>query len=93
MRNLASVLKPGGKAYIVTQFANSHFRAWSKNGKAEHYQDGWLVRSARGASFYGLIGPNKLVEYCERSGLEVVESGTRCHGNAAFVEATVPEDV
>ena len=92
MRNVASVLKPGGKAYIVAQFANSYFRKWAKNGNAEQYQDGWLVRSARGASFYGLIGPDKLVEYCERTGLRVIESGTRCHGNAAFVEATVPGD-
>ena len=79
-------LRIGGKILITTQFRNSHFKAWANNPNAEKYLDGYLVRSNRGTSFYGLIGPNRLRQLCLREGFAVEEYGTR--GEIAFVLAT-----
>lgn len=68
-------LRRRGLFLLTTQFQNSHFRYWADDPRASRYCDGFLVRGARGASFYALLNSEKLVALCRKAGLLVVDSG------------------
>ena len=53
---------------------------------AELHLDGWIMRSARGDSFYGLIDPHALRKLVQSSGLSRVSEWT--HDGSAYVVAT-----
>jgi len=86
LRRLACRLKGKGVLLVCVQFRNSHFAGWAYNPRARRYNDGWLVKNARGTSFYGIIPPANLINACKRAGLTVVGGGS--HGESAFVTAT-----
>jgi 2-polyprenyl-3-methyl-5-hydroxy-6-metoxy-1,4-benzoquinol methylase len=86
LKRIRTVLKPGGIVLVTTQFRNTHFNHWCVNPCATRIRDGWLVQGTRGASFYGILPPQKLKRYCEDAGLAVKQFGS--HGEMAFVFAT-----
>jgi hypothetical protein len=47
--------------------------------------DGWLIQGLRGASFYALLPPKKLMAYCKAARLVARRVGS--HGETAFVFA------
>lgn len=65
----------GGTFLLTTQYRNSHFSGWKSNPQAYRYCDGFLVRTARGASFYGLIDSVALTNLCRSAGFSVVKAG------------------
>jgi 2-polyprenyl-3-methyl-5-hydroxy-6-metoxy-1,4-benzoquinol methylase len=85
LRELGGVLKPTGFLWATTQFRNTHFKGWTKSPFARRVRDGWLVEGFRGASFYAILPPEKLVRSCRRAGLTVVHSALK--GETAFVVA------
>jgi 2-polyprenyl-3-methyl-5-hydroxy-6-metoxy-1,4-benzoquinol methylase len=85
LRCLAGRLKTNGKMLVCVQFRNSHFEGWKHNSRARRYKDGWLVKNARGTSFYGIIPPESLITACKQANLNVVSGGS--HGESAFVIA------
>jgi SAM-dependent methyltransferase len=65
-------LKPGACCLFVVQYRNSDFTRMSKLPTAEPWQDGFLINSLRGYSFYALISPRALAEMVETAGFAVV---------------------
>lgn len=86
LRCLGNRLKLNGTILVCVQFRNSHFAGWKHNSRARRYKDGWLVKNAKGASFYGIIPPQKLIKACKDAGLKVISGGS--HGESAFAIAT-----
>lgn len=81
-------LVQGGEVLLVTQYGNSHFDGFRTHPRARRYLDGWLVRysaTSSTASFYGLIGPDRLAAYAAEAGLDVLE--TRVVNRSAHVIA------
>jgi len=68
-------LRKGGTFLLTTQFRNSHFSNWARDPRATRHCDGFLVRGAKGASFYALLDCDMLVAICRRAGLSIVDSG------------------
>lgn len=68
-------LANGGELMLTTQYKNSHFAGWKKNPQASRYCDGFLVRTARGTSFYALLDSAALVDICRSTGLKIVAAG------------------
>lgn len=85
LRCLARRLKAKGILLVCVQFRNSHFLGWKHNSRARQYKDGWLVKNARGTSFYGIIPPRNLIRFCKEANLNVISGGS--HGESAFVIA------
>lgn len=85
LRELRRMLKKNGQVLVSTQFRNTHFRQWEKQTNATWVRDGWFVKGLRGASFYGIIPPDKLSQLCRAAGLVVSRMGS--NGETAFVFA------
>ena len=64
-------LKPGGRCLFVTLYRNSDFTRMQKLPNCEPYGNGFLLKSLRGYSFYGLIPPDDLANLVDRAGFEV----------------------
>ena len=79
-------LKRHGIFLLTTQFRNSYFSAWLTDSRVTKYCDGFLVKGAKGASFYALLDSRALVTICRRAGFSIIRSG---HSKeVAFVIAT-----
>lgn len=87
LRTLKGVLKADGQLLITTQFRNTYFNELRTYPNAKWIRDGWFVKGFRGASFYAIIPPKKLAQYCHSAGLRVIQAGSK--GETAFVFATV----
>lgn len=85
LRALATVIKPQGQILVSTQFRNTYFKQWASNPNATWVRDGWLVKGARGASFYSIIPPRQLGQLCRSAGLTLNRLGS--HGETAFALA------
>ena len=53
-------LRRGGECLFIVQYRNSDFTRMRKMPNARPWLDGFLIRSLRGHSFYGLIPPDRL---------------------------------
>lgn len=58
-------LKDNGKAYFITQYTNSFYCQLKKRENSFQYLDGILCPSNGRASYYGIIGKEKLRELLE----------------------------
>ena len=85
LHRIRSLLKETGKALISVQYYNSYFFAkYNNDPKVIRYFDGWLIPRGKDFSFYGIIKPPCLAEYCVNAGLSIVEKKT-VYGTAFFM--------
>ncbi len=85
LRRLAESLKEDGGCLFVTQFRNSYFKQTSLDPKAIPHLDGWIIRSARGNFYYGILDENKLRNIVARHNFAVIRSWI--NGESAYVLA------
>jgi len=88
LRAIRQRLKPNALCLLVSQYRNSDFAAAASRPDAEPYQDGWLLRGRRVASFYAPLGAARLGAMARHAGFSVRE--TSLHDGAALV-VVVPE--
>lgn len=74
-----------GKALFITQYRNSYFKEVSRSPNATPHLDGWLLKSLRGYSYYGIIDRSKLIALVERHGFKASNSWVK--EGSAYVEA------
>lgn len=82
---IASSLRSSGQCLFVTQFRNSYFRHAMTLPGATPYMDGWILRTRRGAFYYGMIDKEKLTRLVRKVKLEICEAWT--DGESAYVLA------
>jgi len=82
-------LKLGAHCLFVVQYRNSDFTRMSKLKTAEDWEDGFILKSLRGYSFYALITPSALVAIVEWAGFKVVTQ--RLHEGSVYMWAQRPE--
>jgi len=70
--NINRHLKKTGYALITVQYYNSYFKSYSDKPGSIKYNDGWIIQRGKDFSFYGIISPSKLIDYCENSGLQIM---------------------
>lgn len=83
-------LKPAGTCLFVVLYRNSDFTRMQRLPNCQPYDNGFVMDSLRGHSFYGLIPPGDLTNLVIRGGF-VVESLTLDEGSA-YLWAKVPKD-
>jgi hypothetical protein len=83
-------LNLGGTCLFVVLYRNSDFTRMQRLPNCEPYDNGFLIDSLRGYSFYGLIPPDDLAKLVIRAGF-AVESLVLDEGSA-YLWAKVPED-
>lgn len=69
--NVRGHLTRRGLALFVTQYRNSYFKEVVTSGRATALDGGWLLRSARGWFYYGVLGPADLKRLAVRAGFVV----------------------
>lgn len=74
LRLLRRSLRQNAECLFVIQYRNSDFTRMANLPYARKWQDGILLDSLRGHSFYALISPKKLVNLVRRAGFAVVET-------------------
>jgi len=68
---IRSHLRPNATCLYVVQYRNSDFNRMRLMPNARSWEDGFLINSLRGFSFYGLISPDCLVSTVEKAGFGV----------------------
>lgn len=71
LRLLRQSLRPGAECLFVVQYRNSDFTRMANLPYARMWQDGILLDSLRGHSFYALISPEKLAALVRRAGFVI----------------------
>lgn len=74
VRLLSRSLKEGGECLFVTQYRNSDFSRMANLPYAKIWNDGILLNSLRGYSFYAFISPIQLASLVSKAGFEVKET-------------------
>jgi hypothetical protein len=82
-------LKPGCPCLFVSLYRNSDFTRMQKLPNCTPYDNGFLMDSLRGHSFYGLIPPNDLAFLVKRGGFEV--ESVKLDEGTAYLWAKSPE--
>lgn len=81
-------LKSGGDCLFVVQYRNSEFTRMSKMETATPWLDGFLLKSLRGHSFYGMIPPPQLEECLKRARFSIRSS--KLNEGSVYTWATAP---
>jgi len=84
-----SRLRPGGSCLFVVQYRNSDFTRMAGMPNSIPWNDGILVDSLRGFSFYGLIRPDYLRQLVTDAGFETTD--LRLADGSAYLTARRPE--
>jgi len=82
-------LRAGGTCLFVVQYRNSDFTRMSQMKNAKRWQDGYLINSRRGYSFYGLISPASLRVLVSGAGFEIIDC--RINDGSAYLTARSPK--
>lgn len=83
-------LEPRAGCLFVVQYRNSDFTRMAKLPTAEPWEDGFLLKSLRGYSFYALITPKALAEMVEQAGFQVVSQ--QIHEGSVYMWANRADD-
>lgn len=83
LRRIYKSLKRDGKALITTQYRNSYFKFYETRDNARRFNDGWLINSRKGYSFYGIITPKSLKELSIKADINVKECSSI--GESAYI--------
>jgi hypothetical protein len=73
MEVIRSHLRPRGACLYAVQYRNSDFKRMRSMPNAQSWEDGFLIDSLRGFSFYGLISPNCLVSLARSAGFSICD--------------------
>ena len=71
MEVIRSHLRPKGVCLYTVQYRNSDFNRMRSMPNARAWEDGYLIDSRRGFSFYGLISPDCLASMVKRAGFSI----------------------
>jgi hypothetical protein len=74
LRSLRRGLTPRGTVLVVNQHTNSYFKEASSRPEAIAHLDGWLLPSRGGASYYGILTKDKVVELLKRHGFVIAQT-------------------
>jgi hypothetical protein len=74
LRAICSCLSRDGRVLIVNQHTNSYFTHVRQSPLSTSYGDGWLLRSTKGAAYFGILTKAKVATILKRHGFEVTES-------------------
>ena len=81
LSRIASALKREGELLLSAQYRNSEFTRMAEQKNARKYEDGILMDSLRGFSFYALLPPAVLTGMLSETGFEI-ENQTLNEGTA-----------
>jgi SAM-dependent methyltransferase len=76
-RSMASIrrsLVHGGLVLFVHQHTNSFFSQLKQDARATRHLDGWILRSPKGASYFGILPHAKVVRLVRASNMRVLDS-------------------
>ncbi|MGY3396463.1 hypothetical protein ACVWW6_009054 [Bradyrhizobium sp. USDA 3311] len=82
-------LKPGCSCLFVSLYRNSDFTRMQRLPNCKPYDNGFLMDSLRGYSFYGLIPPDDLVSLVERGGFKA--ESVKLDEGSAYLWAKSPD--
>jgi hypothetical protein len=85
MEVIRSHLRPKGACLYAVEYRNSDFNRMRSMPNARPWEDGFLIDSLRGFSFYGLIPPDYLVSMAKRAGFSICDM--RCNEGSVYVWA------
>ncbi|WP_162551130.1 methyltransferase domain-containing protein [Paenibacillus tepidiphilus] len=68
LKNIKGQLKKNGKLLVTTQFRNSYFKSYTNREDIKDYNNGWLIPSRQGISYYGIITLQDLTVLCHEAG-------------------------
>ncbi len=74
LRAILRALKQEGECLFVTQYRNSYFSKVSASPDAIPHLDGWILKTARGAFYYGVLPLTRLQPLLRRHGFNVLRS-------------------
>lgn len=69
LNQIKHLLNFEGNALITVQYYNSYFNTYSNNPKIIEYNGGWIIPKGNDYTYYGIIKPKSLIEYCNMAGL------------------------
>lgn len=88
LRRIIEKLEPSASCLFVVQYRNSDFTRMASLPLAEPWEDGFVLRSLRGYSFYALISPKVLAEMLIQAGFELA---SQClHEGSVYIWANRP---
>ena len=74
-----------GRLLVVTQWRNTYFATTSRSPKATPHLDGWLLRTSRGNSYYGILTKDKIIALLLEHGFAIESAWTK--NESAYVLA------
>ncbi len=85
LRAIRASLSNQGECLFVNQHTNSYFRHARESLEATNHLDGWVLRSSRGASYYGILARDKILRILKANGFQVQKDWV--DGQSTFVLA------
>lgn len=74
VKAIRSSLAPAGLALFVHQHTNSFFTQMREDERAIPHLDGWILRSSKGASYFGVLPKAKVVRLLRACHMRVVDA-------------------
>jgi len=85
LRSILMCLKKKGQVLVVNQYTNSYFKQVIRSIRATPHLDGYILSSARGSYYYGILPGEKMSKILLGCGFSIIESWR--NGQSAFVLA------
>ena len=82
---IASVLGKTGHCLFVAQYRNSYFKEVAVSPNAIAHLDGWILKTRRGAFYFGILNKQRLTSLLIRRGFLIEKEWTE--GESAYVLA------
>lgn len=82
---IASVLGGAGRCLFVAQYQNSYFKEVASSPSAVPHLEGWILKTRRGAFFFGVLNRERLVYLLVKHGFAIEKAWT--DGQSAYVLA------
>jgi hypothetical protein len=74
LRQILVSLKKKGRALFTSQYRNSYFKQLANAPNSKPHLDGWIVESAHGPAYYGILPRPKIETLLRRNGFAIRES-------------------
>jgi len=81
LRAIRSALQSSGNALFVNQHTNSYFTKVRARPTTRVHLDGWIAESAAGATYYGILRKNAVVELVRSLGFVVEDAWVKGQSN------------
>jgi 2-polyprenyl-3-methyl-5-hydroxy-6-metoxy-1,4-benzoquinol methylase len=83
LRRLASAARDEGRCLFITQYRNSYFTKMAASRNAIRHLEGWILKTQRGAFYYGLLDKNEVSALVARHGFTIEKAWIE--GESAYV--------